>query len=619
MNYYLNNRRIEAPFGLDGLTLRRIRNPRYWGFLLAGFGQGSVGNQVRFREQTAIRELSHGLSAGGIDARTALRIDLSPGRQWETFVDYSSYGTDGDTVSVGLRDDPGAVSLEANATTDYALPAMQSVRLHTRPLGGLVQLLTDPAALTVQQSAASPVSITHAVPLTRRAESDDTVNGTLAPVVTPRALDPFYRNTTTSRQLLNLTGRLVVTAQASQAISTTLYFESVGSDGSITDQLALGQFAATPTGEAVRVIIDSRLFVAIGGSARLVWRSGTQVGQWAFTYDSTTALAVTDQDDVPPTTGYGIRVYDALAGLVSQASGGALQLIAPFFESGEGKDVLLLSGLGVRGIGGSLKTNLQFLFEGLNAIWPLTLDVDDGAVLMQLRSERPRRTSRLGNLLSVNRVVAKDYLYNQFQIGYTTWQGTGVLARQEIHTDYTLTSGVRTQRATLDRRSGLIAASTLIEEQRRKQFTAKTAGAGKIDDNDDKLFVVCSVPDSIYGYRAETTEFSRDTLGDYSPETLYNRRITPDQNLSRWLPYLTGLSALKRDTTLVATAPAGLPWLLTVRVQMDLYTYSLLGDFLILSTEHGELEGELLDIEWRKTQEGNVATITLLQYDNGGI
>ncbi|UHG93272.1 hypothetical protein [Spirosoma oryzicola] len=611
MYYYLDNTAIDAPVGLDGLILRKMRNPRYWGFLLGSMGTGAMSG-ITYHQPEATRLLANQFRKHGTEAVTRFRMIESGYTLYDGNIDYSTYTTDGQVVSVDLRDANELVSLEAQATTDYRLTPDQAITLHTRPLGGHVQLLTDPNALTVQQSSIGSVSINHALPLTRKADSDETVKGSLAPVVTPLALDPFYRNTTTTEQLVKLSGIVVVEAKASATVSVKLIVESVSGDGTLLASVVVGQYGIATTQTTIRAVVDLRIAVPVSGSCRLVWRSDVQVSSFAFTYVDSTVVSVTDEDDLPESTAYGVLAIDALKKLVSASTAGKLSVKSDFFERGEGKYFMMASGLGIRGINTPFSTSLQTLFENLCYIWNLRLWIDGDTIHIESRNAKQKRVSRITDLFTFSQSVATEFLYNEINVGYETWQGESLLAREEINKLITYTTGVTVLRNVLNLRCTFIAASTLIEEQRRKQFDSKTSGPSKIEGNDDKLFMLCCVPHGS-GYRAETTELNKDSVSDYSPDTLYNRRITPQQNLTRWERVIRASGPIK-EFDLTAVPQSATPMLTTISCPMDLYSYSQIGDYIEIDAPGYKASGELLDIEYRKSLKGDEATLTILSY-----
>ncbi|MCX6217612.1 hypothetical protein [Spirosoma sp.] len=629
INYFLNSQLIEAPQQADGLTLKKTRNLTYWGFLYRKLGYVAGPTNLIFDDADTVSVIRQAALRYGIQAETSLRMEEFGEVIYEGFLDYKTYRYDGTVVSIGLRDNRAVLDLSSNAGTAYALPASQKLSLHERRLAGVPSLVTDPKALTVQRSEISAVFITHSVPFTRKSETDDTIAGTLAPVVVPILSDPCYYNTSSKTQTVKLTGVISVTASASSSLTAMLY--ATPSD-SLANRVLIGQIAVSSTASLKTIAVDVSVPVAAGASLKIDWFSSTGVSKWVFTYDAQTGVALSDEKTSGGSVTPAETLYSVISQLVAKTSGGSLTFSSNWLRTGGGSRLLLANGAGLRGISKPLAVSLAGLFAGLNSISCLALWAEGDTVRLEPRTDKPKTVTRLESVLGRGETIAADYLYNAVQVGYDTWQAdTGTLTNDEPCGQRSYSTGITATKNELKLVSDLITSSTVIETQRRKQFDSKLASESKADSLDDRLFLICGIPVS-GGWKAERTENTPFITGNYDTSTLYNVGLTPGRMLRNWLLQLGSSLPLSAQSVLgsdslrstykdvavsesdpVPYAASRPPMLVVVETPMGMADYANLGEFCSYPFEGNTYTGELLDAEWKLTETGETATLLLLE------
>ena len=625
LTYFLDNQPGPGPRQLDGLVLRKERNRIYRGFLYRRLGYVAGAANLRFTDPDSVFVLRASRKQYGLRAETPFRIESDGTVLYDGFVDYATFSDDGSAVSVGLRDDLAVGELSAQATTPFRLTAGGSLRLHTRRLGGAPGLVADPNTLVIARSETVAVPITHSVPLTRRLETDQTVAGTLTPVVSPLASDRCYYNSTAQPQSVRLSGLISGTPVAASAVTATLRAVPIGNEaGAVV--IGAWPVSAVPTPRSIAV--NAHLEVAPGQSLKLEWVGSGPVTAFSFTYDATMRIVLSDEPVIPASTGYGLSAHDAFAQLVGLASGGKLSLVSGFLRTDPDGQLFLASGEGVRGLPTSLSVSLQQLFLTLSNLFNLRLWVEGATVRLEKRATAPVRRTRLETITSRVETMALEYVYNSVKVGSQTWQAEdAALSGDEFGGLRTYSTGITSQRGELDLSTDIITAGTLIEQQRRRQFDPQTASASKAGTLDASLFLIAS-----FGAKAETLERCGPVTGVYDPATAYNLRLSPGRALDRHSGDLAAslpLSAqlVNGSDTLAgvyngrlvseanplpgSTAPQ--PGLVTITAPLSMADYAAIGDEL--DYRHGNTirTGEVLAAEWRLSNAGPLLTVTLFE------
>ncbi len=630
LNYFLNNQAIDAPLQVDGLTLKKTRNLKYWGFLYRRLGYVTGPTNLRFEDSDTVAVIKEARNRHGIQAETALRLEQDAEVLYDGFLDYATYSDDGTAISIGLRDNRAVLDLSNNAATAYRIEARETIWLHERRLGGTPSLVTDPNTLIIQRSEQSSVPITHAIPLTRRSEKDETIAGTLAPVISPLQSDPCYINTSNKTQLVNLRGVVSVTVSASSPLTASL--RAVASDNEANPVL-IGTKPITSTPTLVTLAVSVQIEVAAAASLKLEWVGSGTSPKWAFAYDSKTGISLSDEKSFGPSTAACKSVLSTFQNVVSQATGGVLSFRSDWLRNGAGYGLVLTNGAGIRAVSLDLSVSLESLFMGLNSIFNLALWVEGSTVRLEPKAGQPRRLSTLDVILTRVETVATDYVYNAVKAGYTTWQSdTGTLTNDEPNGQRWYSTGITAKKNELNIVSDLITASTVIETQRRKQFDSKLASDTKADSLDNTLFLICALAASD-GWKAETGERTQYSTGNYDTATLYNVRLTPGRMVANWSTWIGPSLPLINQTVLGADSlvstyndiavteknplagqsASRTPSLVIINTPMGMADYANLGEYCQYQYRGQTYGGELLDAEWKLTATGETATLQLLE------
>ncbi|GAB4023277.1 hypothetical protein GCM10028808_73220 [Spirosoma migulaei] len=629
LSYFLDNQPVSGPLKVDGLTLNKSLNRTYWGFVYRKLGYLKGPSNLRFEDPDAMATMDAALLRSGLKAQTAFRIEQVGQILYDGFVDYATYDNDGDGIEIGLRDDQAVYDFSTNASTTYALAPNQLISLHERRLGSLPGLITDPNNLTVQRSETSAVVLSHSVPFTRRADTDDTISGTLAPVVTPLASDPCYRNTSALTQLVKLKGLISVTASASTNQAITL--RAVPSDN-LANVSVIAQRPITSTPTLFQVAVDVSVYVAAGASLKLEWIGSSTATKWTFTYDSLTTIALSDEKSYAASSAYSMLALDAFKQLVSKLTDGKLSFRSDWLSKGEGYGLMVANGAGIRNINKNLSVSLNSLFQGLTAIWNLALWVDGQTIRVEPKDKKPASKTHIDTILNRREKMATEFVYNSVKAGFSTWQADGSsLSADEPNGLRTYSTGISTVINELNLVSEFITASGIIEVQRRKQFDPKTASSNTADSLDDKLFLINAVPGAT-GWKAETYEKISFATGNYDVNTLYNARMSPGRSLYRWENWLSAslplaMQSVQGSATLITTSagvtineatptlgqPARVPRLISLTVPLSMIEYANLGDTIEYVYRGNLHEGDLLDATWQLTKEAETGTLLLLE------
>lgn len=622
MRCYLDDQLTPLPRGLDALQLRKSRHRAYWGFTYRamGFVEGTGG--LTFTDQAAVDYLNRAYARRGILTVTRFRLeDDDAGVLYDGFINYEQKNSAPGAFSFALRDDQATARFESQATTVYAVDATETIRLQGRPLDGVAALGLNAAGAVVRVARPNARPMQHSLPLAGTDAKEQPVAGTILGVQDPLGVAPFYSNTTSAPISLRLVGSVSLTTQASGGGLATLRLVSSSGTAAVVGNVSL----ANAVSAVQTLLVDATVTVPAAGSLSLVMGTAYDLSSYTLSYTGA-SLNLARVELAPDSVAAGLPVQTAFARLVEQMTGGAMRVSVAGLS-----DLFVTDGLNLRGITGPLKLSLRGLFDGLNAIYNLRLDVQGDTIVIEPKVNLFSRgkITYLPTITALSEKPNMELLFSEVEVGYQAGTGDGLLSALEPHTGRRYQTAQTTLRNTLNLKSGLIASGSLIEQQRRKQFDSATSSAAKAEGYDSTPFLIQSTGTGSSRTAAGLTGVRR-AEGIPQPDRAYNLRITPRRNLGRWGWLLRTLgpltltdsdlrqvvttrlpgeaSALVENESTIDFGPDHVADLWQVRAPMSLGDYRNLGDWVVLADGR---QGLLMDAQWRQGKDGAMVDLAL--------
>ncbi|GAA4464211.1 hypothetical protein GCM10023189_43190 [Nibrella saemangeumensis] len=604
----LDGQVVDAPMGIDRLTLKKVRHPLYWGLLYRRIGYAQGMGEVQFTDPAAVRLLHDRFERYGVQAETSYRMVTDSGRVlYDAYVDYSTYRYRAGSVSVNFRDEPVKTGLETRLTASYAITPTGSIRLTGQPISGTAQFVIGRSEVNLSAQSWQPFA--HAFPLQRKSDRQQAVPGMLQNVLNPFAGDSaIYRNDTGQSVRLRITGFIRCSVRASHNITAGMGYTLTLQNGYQTSQ-ALTTHSITTSYSEVSAALDATVDVPAGASLTVGWVGTEQVTSLSVLYQPQTELALSEPLTYPASDCPAMPVYDLFAALLSRLAppGGPAEMSfrSDYFTKGRGKTLYITNAACLRGVLRPLTASFNSLFTGLNGMLNLGLSLEGNTLRLEPKADllADGRITMLDEITEVEYSVNTDWLASQVKTGFKTWRGESLLSATETAGNATFSTGITTLRNELDLQSELIASGTLIEENRLKQFDPKTAGEQKADAADDALFVI-------------------DTRDGYAPAFIggrYNEKLTPASGLAAWANLLTGCGELKLETyegaaptiPRLGADPLIGKYKALVRAPMPMERYEPLSDWIVFRDGDRLVRGLLLEAEWWQGASGDIAKLLI--------
>jgi hypothetical protein len=185
--------------------------------------------------------------------------------------------------------------------------------------------------------------------------------------------------------------------------------------------------------------------------------------------------------------------------------------------------------------------SLKDLMDGLNPIDNIGIGVEDDPDIpgrMLLRVEdldffyRNEQLMRHDGIPKADIDVEEQKHYSRILVGYKKWEVEDVKGLDEFNSNREYKTSIDTVNSTLDITSNFVAGSYPIEITRQQSF-ATSGGADTKYDND--IFII-SMERKSYPYGNMQVEQGNITNPQniFSPDTIYNYRLSPLRNLMRW-------------------------------------------------------------------------------------
>ena len=317
--------------------------------------------------------------------------------------------------------------------------------------------------------------------------------------------------------------------------------------------------------------IDTTISVdlALEESLTLVFRFDAFFGglvEWWYLDQTSIEITATQTSIFRSTTYEGLTIKKAGERLSKIITGGNV-FKSDYFTNETFKDVLITSGKKIRGFPDSIELSLKELFNSaaavFNSYYGVEIINDQERIVLEpleyfFRSEQ---ILDLGRVSDVKRSYNAKLIYNSIDFGYE--KGGDYEENQgldEYNTRSSATHGFKNTDAKKEFLSKTRADTIAIELTRRKQLGNFPTEDTQQDK--DNFFIDCyKLSTSILGFekfryfnRRFGVDFSELPTGIFSPETAYNLRLTPVNNLFRNSSYLSYLSFFQNSTTRFVSA-----------------------------------------------------------------
>jgi hypothetical protein len=182
------------------------------------------------------------------------------------------------------------------------------------------------------------------------------------------------------------------------------------------------------------------------------------------------------------------------------------------------------------------------LIDGLNAIDNIGMavendpDIPDAELLIVEQVSyfyQNKEILRHGAVPKADTDVEETRHYSKINVGYKKWEVEQVNGLDEFNSNRQYNTSIDTVNSTLEITSGLVAGSYPIEITRQQSFADTGAADTKYDN---ETFIICMQRSDYPVYDQLMVEQGNVTnaANIFSPNTIYNYRISPIRNLMRW-------------------------------------------------------------------------------------
>lgn len=203
---------------------------------------------------------------------------------------------------------------------------------------------------------------------------------------------------------------------------------------------------------------------------------------------------------------------------------------------GQGSMLLLTNGGQIRNFPLDkvpITTSFKDWFESNSAVYNLGagFEVIEGKQQLRVEPKSYFYSSeiglKIGRVSKLRKSLAREYIYNSVEVGYSKWQKESEGGYDEFNTKRTYTLPVTQVKNAYSALSKYTAAGYAIEAVRREQY----AEFPTKDSSDDKqIFFICVSKDN-GNYETERDENFALLQNVKSPDTIYNARISPARML----------------------------------------------------------------------------------------
>lgn len=266
----------------------------------------------------------------------------------------------------------------------------------------------------------------------------------------------------------------------------------------------------------------------------------------------TTFIRITQNTIFPPTTSKVIMVYEAAEKMCQFMTNQQDCFRSDFFgrtdtsfiyaEDGAGSLIAITNGSNIRGVDTEIFTNWVDFFQSFTSLYCLGWGfetLEDGTQIIRLEPkpffyDKGIKLLSFGQVTDLFRTHDTSRYFGKIEYGYPKLENikqiNGIDEFNEVRKQ---SSPLSKTKGNLDIRSIYRAAGYEIESQRRLQNSNEDSRL------DDEIFIVTVIRDG-GGFKTETDELFSQLNNVFSPETIYNARISPGRNLQNWAKILGG-------------------------------------------------------------------------------
>lgn len=291
--------------------------------------------------------------------------------------------------------------------------------------------------------------------------------------------------------------------------------------------------------------------------------SGTVFYDYHVEFDEETYFTLEAKKACPTTTSKVYLIHETLSRITENITNSCMRVKSSYYgrvdsepfafdQDGCGGLRTLTSGLYLRKAPEpTFFTSLKDMIQGLTAIDNIGMGIEDddaipGGYILRIEDVnyfyQDIEIFRALAIPVANTDTEEARNYSIIKVGYKEWEPEDINGLDEINSNREYRSTIDTVNNTLDITSGIITGSYLIEDTRQQSF-ADSGGADTGQDN--SVFLIC-VDRWMYGFISEKGGIDSPS-NIYSPETVFNYRLSPLRNLMRW--YKTILAAFPQLTT----------------------------------------------------------------------
>lgn len=321
-----------------------------------------------------------------------------------------------------------------------------------------------------------------------------------------------------------------------------------------TFDFSIDQYVTITEGQGVHIFFQNFSQFSGGGFLELAGN---------VTFDPETFVDITNKKQCPATNAELYMVHETLSRVTESVTNGCARVKSQYYGRTDSQPFSFPSDGcgGLRAVTSGLKIRRaeednffespQGLIEGLNAIDNIGFDVvpdpdRDGNSLVRIEDvdffyqEEPMLTHTF--VPRVDRETEEQKHYSKINVGYKKWEVSQVNGLEEFNSTRQYNTSIDTINSTLDITSNLVAGSLPIETTRQQSF----ASTGAADTTYDNETFIISLRRTTYPYGNIEVETNNIDFASniFSPETVYNFRLSPVRNLMRWYKTIAASFAL---------------------------------------------------------------------------
>lgn len=286
-----------------------------------------------------------------------------------------------------------------------------------------------------------------------------------------------------------------------------------------------------------------------------------------ITFDPETYIDFDGIKSCPATNAELYMIHETLSRVTEAITNGCMQVKSEYYgrvdsepfsfsEDGCGSLRAVTSGLKIRrATDDKFFTSIKDLIEGLNAIDNIGIGLEEtdisGAYLMRIED--------VAFFYQDNEVLRHEFIpkgeyqieekshYSKINVGYKKWEVEEINGLDEFNSNRQYNTSIDTINSTLEITSAFVSGTYPIEITRQQSF-ADSGGADQKYDND--TFIISMKRDDYPYLNLSVEQGAVDNPENvFSPQTMYNWRISPVRNLMRWYKSIAAGFASVSDST----------------------------------------------------------------------